>query len=277
MIGAIAGDIIGSAYEWNSTKSLGFELFTPESTPTDDTILTIAVADCILHGKEYAVTFKEYGQRYPNAGYGGMFREWLNSNSLVPYNSFGNGSAMRVSPVGFSFNTLEKVIAEATKTAEVTHNHREGIKGARAVAAAIYLARQGETKEQIHKYIERTFEKSRLKELAKAFPEYKEWIDGIIERIVDLNAPFKDFSYYHPLQLGSASLKQVLPVLTDLSYKDMEIGEGTTASLKFMEAAFGNVSDEERQKIQADLLTYCGQDTGGMIDILKKLRELIDY
>jgi hypothetical protein len=121
------------------------------------------------------------------------------------------------------------------------------------------------------------FEKSRLKELAKAFPEYKEWIDGIIERIVDLNAPFKDFSYYHPLQLGSTSLKQVLPVLTDLSYKDMEIGEGTTASLKFMEAAFGNVSEEERQKIQADLLTYCGQDTGAMIDILKKLRELIDY
>ena len=119
------------------------------------------------------------------------------------------------------------------------------------------------------------FEKSRLKELAKAFPEYREWIDGIIERIIDLNVPFKDFSYYHPQQLGSSSLKHVLPALTSLSYDDLEIGEGTTASLKFMEAAFGNISDAERQKIHVDLLTYCGQDTGGMIDILKKLQELV--
>ena len=119
------------------------------------------------------------------------------------------------------------------------------------------------------------FEKSRLKELAKAFPEYKEWIESILGRIVDLNTPFKDFSYYHPQQLGSASLKQVLPALTDLSYDDMEIGEGTTASLKFMEATFGNISDLDRQKIRNDLLIYCGQDTGGMIDILEKLQELI--
>jgi len=157
MIGAIAGDIIGSAYEWNRTKSTDFELFTPQSGPTDDTILTIAVADCILHGKEYAATFKEYGRRYPQAGYGGMFLKWVGSTSLAPYNSFGNGSAMRVSPVGFAFSTLADVLAEATKSAEVTHNHREGIKGARAIAVAIYLARQGETKDQIRKYIERTF------------------------------------------------------------------------------------------------------------------------
>ena len=157
MIGAIAGDIIGSAYEWNRTKSTDFELFTSQSGPTDDTVLTIAVADCILHGKEYAATLKEYGRRYPQAGYGGMFLKWLGSTSLAPYNSFGNGSAMRVSPVGFAFSTLADVLAEATKSAEVTHNHREGIKGARAIAVAIYLARQGETKDQIRKYIERTF------------------------------------------------------------------------------------------------------------------------
>jgi hypothetical protein len=119
------------------------------------------------------------------------------------------------------------------------------------------------------------FEKTRLKELGKAFPEYKEWIDGIIERIIDLNDPFKDFSYYHPQQLGSSSLKHVLPALTNLSYKDLEIGEGTTASLKFMEAAFGNISDVERQKIRTDLLAYCGQDTGGMVTILEKLQELV--
>jgi hypothetical protein len=119
------------------------------------------------------------------------------------------------------------------------------------------------------------FEKSRLKELAKAFPEYQEWVDSIIGRIVDLNVPFSDFSYYHPKQMGSASLKQVLPVLTDLTYDDLAIGEGTTASLKFMEAAFGNISEVERQKIRSDLLTYCGQDTGGMIEILKELGELV--
>ena len=120
------------------------------------------------------------------------------------------------------------------------------------------------------------FEKSRLKELAAAFPEYQEWVDSINERIVDLNVPFRDFSYYHPQQLGSSSLKHVLPVLTNLSYNDMDIGEGTMASLKFMEAAFGNISDAQRQKIRTDLLTYCGQDTGGMIDILRKLQELVD-
>lgn len=106
MIGAIAGDIIGSSYEWHYTKSYDFELFTPQSTPTDDTALTIAVADCILNGKEYAPTLKEYGRNYPYAGYGEMFLQWLGSDSYKPYNSFGNGSAMRVSPVGFAFNSL---------------------------------------------------------------------------------------------------------------------------------------------------------------------------
>jgi len=120
------------------------------------------------------------------------------------------------------------------------------------------------------------FEKSRLKELAGAFPEYKEWVDTINERIVDLNVPFRDFSYYHPQQLGSSSLKHVLPALTNISYDDLEIGEGTTASLKFMEAAFGDVSEEECQKVRNDLRIYCGQDTGGMIDILKKLQEIVD-
>jgi len=120
------------------------------------------------------------------------------------------------------------------------------------------------------------FEKSRLKELAKAFPEYQPWVDRINERIVDLNVPFKDFSYYHPQQLGSSSLKHVLPVMTNLSYTDMDIGEGNTASLKYMEAAFEDITEKERQKIRHDLSIYCGQDTGGMVWILKKLQELID-
>ncbi len=120
------------------------------------------------------------------------------------------------------------------------------------------------------------FEKGRLRELARSFPEHKEWIDGILERIVDLIVPFKDFSYYHSKQLGSASLKQVLPALTSLSYHEMEIAEGTMASLKFMEIAFGNASEEEQQKIRTNLLAYCGQDTGGMIEIINKLRQLAE-
>jgi len=173
MIGAITGDIIGSAYEWHYTKSLDFELFTPASTPTDDSVLTIAVADCILHDKDYAVTFKEYGRRYPYAGYGSMFRKWLGRDSIAPYNSFGNGSAMRVSPVGFAFTSLEEVLREAEKSAAVTHNHPEGIKGAQAIAASIFLARSGESKEQILRYIEDTFGYNLHQTLDEIRPKYR--------------------------------------------------------------------------------------------------------
>jgi len=157
VIGAIAGDIIGSVYEGNEIKSTDFDLFSPESTFTDDTVLTVAVADCILHDKEYAATFKEYGRRYPYAGYGGMFQMWLLSNRSQPYNSFGNGSAMRVSPVGFAFKSLEETLEEAERSAAVTHNHPEGIKGAQAVAAAIFLAREEESKDKVKEYIQRNF------------------------------------------------------------------------------------------------------------------------
>ena len=173
MLGAIAGDIIGSVYEFYNTKSTDFELFTPESTPTDDSVLTVAVADCILHGKDYAATFKEYGRRYPYAGYGGMFLKWLSSDSLTPYNSFGNGSAMRVSPVGFAFCNLEEVLREAEKSAAVTHNHPEGIKGAQAIAASIFLTRSGESKEQILRYVEDTFGYDLHQTLDEIRPKYR--------------------------------------------------------------------------------------------------------
>jgi ADP-ribosylglycohydrolase len=157
MLGAIAGDIIGSTHEFNPTKSEKFTLFARGSDFTDDTVLTVAVADCILHKKDYAKTIKEYGRRYPGRGYGGNFRRWLNSTDNSPYNSFGNGSAMRVSPVGFAFNSLEKVLEEAKRSAAVTHNHPEGIKGAQAVAASIFLARQKNNKERIRGYMESQF------------------------------------------------------------------------------------------------------------------------
>ena len=172
MIGAIAGDIIGSAYEWHNIKSKEFELFSPRSKFTDDTVLTIAVADCLLNGRDYAQTFKEYGRRYPHAGYGGNFNTWLHSDDLGPYNSFGNGSAMRVSPVGFAFDTMDRVLSEAKRSAVVTHDHPEGIKGAQATAAAIFLARTRKDKKEIKAYIQSTFKYDLSPTLAEIRPGY---------------------------------------------------------------------------------------------------------
>jgi ADP-ribosylglycohydrolase len=157
MIGAIAGDIIGSVYEFHGIKTKDFQFFVNGSSFTDDTVLTIALADCILHNKDYASNIKGYGRRYPHAGYGSKFRVWLASQNNEPYNSFGNGSAMRVSPVGYAFSSLEVVLREAEKSAAVTHNHPEGIKGAQAVAAAIFLARQGASKDNLRSFLESNF------------------------------------------------------------------------------------------------------------------------
>ena len=157
MIGAIAGDIIGSVYEVHPVKSTSFPLFSPHSRFTDDTVLTVAVAFSILNNADYASSIKRFGLKYPHAGYGMSFYRWLYSEKSKPYHSWGNGSAMRVSPVGFAFNSMEDVLAEAKKSAEVTHNHPEGIKGAQATALAIFLARQGKTRVEIRSEISQRF------------------------------------------------------------------------------------------------------------------------
>lgn len=153
MLGAIAGDVIGSVYEHNPTKQTDFELFSPNSCFTDDSVLTVAIADSLLSGKSYAAALKQWGRRYPQAGYGQNFYQWLMSRCSVAYNSWGNGSAMRVSPVGWAFDSLEKTLAEAKKSAEVTHNHPEGIKGAQVIAACIFLCRQQKSKEEIREWV----------------------------------------------------------------------------------------------------------------------------
>ncbi len=173
MIGAIAGDIIGSVYEHFSIKTTEFELFHQGSRFTDDTVLTIAIADAIMNKKNYAEVLKEYGHRYPNAGYGGNFFQWVFSDSTEAYYSFGNGSAMRVSPVGFAFNDLDTVMQEAERTASVTHNHPEGIKGAQAVAMAIYLARHGYRKRNIKKDITERFGYNLERSLEQIRPNYQ--------------------------------------------------------------------------------------------------------
>jgi ADP-ribosylglycohydrolase len=157
MLGAIAGDIIGSVHEFLGTKTKEFPLFVPESRFTDDTVLTVAVAECLLTGCSYVDRFHEYTRAYPGRCYGVGFWHWVNSGSRDPYNSWGNGSAMRVSPVGFAFEALEEVLEEARASAEVTHNHPEGIRGAQATAAAVFLARQGESKQAIRTGIQKKF------------------------------------------------------------------------------------------------------------------------
>ncbi|MEM0997284.1 MAG: ADP-ribosylglycohydrolase family protein [Bacteroidota bacterium] len=162
MLGAIAGDISGSVYEFrnykgNSFKDLDFELFAENARLTDDTAMTLATMDCLLHGKPYADTYRSYGRRFAEAGYGGMFREWLASDDMGSYNSFGNGSAMRVGPVGWAMGAIEDVLNEARRSAEVTHSHPEGIKGAQAIAASVYWARKGKSKAEIRAYIVDTF------------------------------------------------------------------------------------------------------------------------
>ncbi len=155
MIGAIAGDMIGAPYEHQAVKHKDF--VARVAGFTDDTVLTVAVARVILDDLDYADTLKEYANRYPRAGYGGSFRRWMREWENKPYGSWGNGSAMRVSPVGFAYDTVEDVLDQAKQSAEVSHNHSEGIKGAQAAALAILMARQGEGKEAIRKGISERF------------------------------------------------------------------------------------------------------------------------
>ncbi len=157
MLGAITGDIIGSVHEHAGTKTKQFPLFVPHSRSTDDTVLTMAVADALLNGHDYVDCFHVYVSSYPDAGYGRSFMRWAHGRNREPYNSFGNGSAMRVSPVAYAFETLDEVLTEAQRCAAVTHNHSEGIKGAKAVAGAVFLARKGSGKSTIKEFVEQTF------------------------------------------------------------------------------------------------------------------------
>jgi ADP-ribosylglycohydrolase len=157
MLGAVAGDVIGSVHEFARCKTKDFPLFVEASTFTDDTVLTVAVAEAILTDRDYEASVRRIGRRYPNSGYGGSFMGWLVRGDAGPYNSWGNGAAMRVSPVGFAFDEADTVLAEAKRTAEFTHNHPEGIKGAQATALAMLLARQGADKTAIRSEITRRF------------------------------------------------------------------------------------------------------------------------
>lgn len=157
MLGAIIGDIVGSVYEFANCKSVDFPLFSEASRFTDDTVMTVATAEALLYKQPFRETYQEWYQRYPDAGFGSRFAGWAKNREREPYGSFGNGSAMRVSPVGFMGHSLDEVLSLAAESASVSHNHPEGIKGAQAVASVVFLARAGARKEEIREYVETTF------------------------------------------------------------------------------------------------------------------------
>lgn len=173
MIGALTGDIVGSIYEWENIKTTDFPLFRTSCFFTDDSILTVALADAILTGVPYEKKMREYFRLYPDAGYGRHFRAWAQSSYLGPYKSCGNGAGMRISPVGWAYDSLDEVLRQAEKNTAVTHNHPEGIKGGQATAAAIYLGRTGHSKEEIRKFVSEHFGYDLTRSCDDIRPHYK--------------------------------------------------------------------------------------------------------
>jgi len=172
MLGSIAGDVIGSVFEGSGLKTDGFPLFSSHSTYTDDTVLTAAVASALIDRRDFARTMREFCARHPGRGYGGYFEEWLVDESRGPYNSWGNGSAMRVSPVAWALRKADEVLAMARDTAEVTHNHPEGIRGAQATALGIFMALRGAGKREIRMEIEGRFGYDLSRHVEDIRPDY---------------------------------------------------------------------------------------------------------
>lgn len=174
MLGAIIGDVCGSFYESrrHSVKSKDIQLIVPESRFTDDTVLTTAVADTILHGLSYRNAIKKWFRMYPNAGFGGGFRKWAAQDTLVDNDSFGNGAAMRVSPVAWAYNDMVKMLEQARFSALPSHAHPEGIKGAQATALAIWLAKNGHSKDSIRQDIAYRFDYDLSRTVDQIRPNY---------------------------------------------------------------------------------------------------------
>ncbi|HET6604663.1 MAG TPA: ADP-ribosylglycohydrolase family protein [Xanthomonadaceae bacterium] len=239
MIGAIAGDIIGSVYEHSPIKTRDFPLFSAQSGFTDDSVLTVAIADAILSRTPYVDSVQRWGRKYPGAGYGASFHRWLLAPDAGPYNSWGNGAAMRVSAVGFAFPTEDEVLRQAKMTAEITHDHPEGIKGAQATALAVFLARTGSDRETI---------RARIAALA----------GYDMERTVDGIRP----SYAFDISCQGTVPEAIIAFLDSQSYEDavrnaVSLGgdSDTLACITggIAEAFYGGVPDAIRDEVRAAL------------------------
>jgi ADP-ribosylglycohydrolase len=173
MKGAIIGDIIGSRFERNNHKSKTFDLFNSDSRFTDDSVLTVAIANALLEGTSYEHNVRYFAQQHPLAGYGGTFKKWMAGVINGPYNSWGNGSAMRVSPLAYAFDNIEEVLIEAEKSAAITHDHPEGIKGAKAIALATFMAHNGYDKAAIKEAVVKETAYNLDRTLEEIRPHYK--------------------------------------------------------------------------------------------------------
>lgn len=204
MLGSIIGDICGSTYEFRSIKHLDFDLTPPQSEITDDSILSCATAETLLQSGDYAESYRRFGRTYrsPMGGYGNGFKCWLYGGSHEPYNSCGNGSAMRVGPVGWACDTVESVLAEAARSACVTHNHPEGVKGAQATALAIFMARHKASKEDMREELSGRFGYDLSRSCEQIRPDYHfkpTCQETVPEALV---AFFDSISFEHALRLA---------------------------------------------------------------------------
>lgn len=258
MIGAIAGDMIGSIYEFNNIKTSDFPLFSPGCRFTDDTVLTVALADAILNSADYTTKLKEYYSRYPRAGFGSSFRKWAESTDLTPYNSWGNGAAMRISPVGFAYESLPETQKMAEKFTAVTHDHPEGIKGACATASAIYLARTGASKEEIRNYLQATYGYNLQRTVDGIRPGYHYEIScqkTVPEAIVAF--------------LDSTSFENALRLAVSLG------GDSDTLTCitgGIAQAFYGNVPEEIEQEVFARLDAPLAEVTHQFMRLIKQVR-----
>lgn len=240
MYGAILGDIIGSPYEFDrGNKSKEFPLFSEESTYTDDTVMTLAVAEAFMDAPEDEVEIKKrlvasmqkWGHRYPGAGYGLRFCDWLEADASQPYNSFGNGSAMRVSSVAWLYNDLDTVRRMARLSAEVTHNHPEGIKGAEATASAIFLARTGHSKAHIKAYIEDNFQYDLDRTCDEIRPNYRH-VESCQETVPEAITAFLEGESFEDVIRTAVSLGGDCDTLTCIAGSIAEGFYGVTEALK---------------------------------------------
>ena len=242
MYGAILGDIIGSPYEFDrGNKSKDFPLFSRNSKFTDDSVMTLAVADAFLSlppqvpyediHRFLVRSMQTYGQAFPHAGYGGMFRRWLKAPHPQPYGSYGNGSAMRVSSAGWLFDDLETVRHMARLSAEVTHNHPEGIKGAEATASAIFLARTGSTKAEIKAYIEANFHYDLSRTCDEIRPTYRH-VESCQETVPEAITAFLEGNSFEDVIRTAVSLGGDCDTLTCIAGSIAEGYYGVPEELK---------------------------------------------
>jgi len=241
MLGSIIGDVLGSIFEFYPMKTKKFELLDNKSHFTDDTVMTVAVADSIMNEVPYVESLQKWGRKYPRVGYGGWFRKWIHQEDPKPYNSFGNGSAMRCSSVGWLFDDEESVLEEAKKSAEITHNHPEGIKGAQSVALGVMMGRKGNSKKEIKEKIEDLFDYDLSQKLEQILPSctFDSTCQGSVPQAIIAFLESTDFedAIRNSISLGGDADTQacITGSLAEAYYKDIPDEIGSFVRLRLEE------------------------------------------